>query len=75
MSNIQETTFRRGYRILLLYRWAKAVNCSDFDEIVDHALLKFFIRSRKTAESYAKEVLLRLEKDRLSVKYGRYGGS
>ena len=60
-SNIQEGTFKRGYRILLLYRWAKAVSCIDFNEIVDHAVLRFFC-SRKTAETYAREVLLRLEK-------------
>lgn len=61
-SNILEATFKRGYRILLLYRWSKAVNCTDFEEITDHALLKFFC-TRKTAESYAKEVLVRLQKE------------
>jgi len=56
---VQEGTYKRGYRIYLLWQWAKASNCRDPGQIANHALIRF-VCSEKTAMQYAKEVLLRL---------------
>lgn len=58
--SLEEMTYKRRLRILLLHDFAKAKGTTDFDTITDKAVIKFGV-SRKTAESYAKEVLLRLE--------------
>ncbi len=60
--SIEELTFKRGWRILLLHKWAKATKTTDIDKIAEHALLKF-VCGPSTARQYAREVLLRLERD------------
>ncbi len=62
MSIEESITFKRGWRILLLHRWAKATGTKDFDKIYTHALMKF-VCTEGTARQYAREVLLRLERD------------
>ena len=63
MSIEESITFKRGWRILLLHKWAKATGTKDFDEIYTQALLKF-VCTPGTAKAYAREVLLRMERER-----------
>lgn len=65
MSIEESITFKRGWRIFLLHRWAKATGTKDFDKIAEHASLKFVCTSA-TARAYAKEVLLRMEMENKS---------
>lgn len=62
MSIEESITFKRGWRILLLHRWTKATKTKDIDKIAEHALLKF-VCTPATARQYAREVLMRLERD------------
>ncbi len=55
-------TFKRGWRILLLHKWAEVTKTKDIDKIAEHALLKF-VCTPGTAKQYAREVLMRLERD------------
>lgn len=68
MSQLQLYKHTRELRILTLTDWTVNHNISNFTKIADEAQRRFRV-SRSTANSYANEVVKRLDKLKLQTFY------
>lgn len=68
MSKLEHHKRTKQLRILTLTQWTMDNNVANFTRIADEAQKKFNV-SRSTANSYANEVIKRLDKLKLQTFY------